>query len=73
MAAHQITQPIVLWISLQPTMSLRSEIISVQHLEPNESVGYGSNFVAEQPMTIELWLVAMPMVINVFRQQVLRF
>jgi len=45
------THSIADW-GLQPTMSLRSEIISVQHLEPNESVGYGSNFVAEQPMTI---------------------
>lgn len=45
------THSIADW-GLQPTMSLRSEIIAIQHLQANESVGYGSNFVAEQPMTI---------------------
>ena len=37
---------------LAPTMSLRSEIIAIQQLNPNESVGYGSNFIAEQPIKV---------------------
>ncbi|KXO81600.1 alanine racemase [Acinetobacter venetianus] len=37
---------------LAPTMSLRSELIAVQHLNPKESVGYGSSFVAERAMKI---------------------
>jgi len=37
---------------LAPTMSLRSEIIAVQQLNANESVGYGSSYVAEQPIRI---------------------
>ncbi|MBF7682171.1 alanine racemase [Acinetobacter sp. B5B] len=37
---------------LQPTMSLRSEIIAIQHVQPHESVGYGSTYIAKQPMKI---------------------
>ena len=37
---------------LAPTMSLRSELIAIQQLNANESVGYGSNFVAAHAMTI---------------------
>ncbi|WP_216070844.1 alanine racemase [Acinetobacter dispersus] len=37
---------------LAPSMSLRSEIIAVQELNANESVGYGSSYVAEQPIRI---------------------
>lgn len=37
---------------LAPSMSLRSEIIAVQELSANESVGYGSSYVAEQPIRI---------------------
>ena len=37
---------------LAPSMSLRSEIIAVQQLNANESVGYGSSYVAEQPIRI---------------------
>jgi len=37
---------------LAPTMSLRSELIAIQQLSADESVGYGSSFVAEQPITI---------------------
>lgn len=35
---------------LQPTMSLRSELIAVQALQAGDSVGYGSSFTAPQPM-----------------------
>ncbi|THU04452.1 alanine racemase [Lampropedia puyangensis] len=38
--------------NLLPTMSLRSAIIGVQHLQPGDTVGYGSRFVADSPMTI---------------------
>lgn len=37
---------------LQPAMTLRSELISVQHLQAGDSVGYGSTFTAEGPMRI---------------------
>ena len=37
---------------LQPTMSLNAKIIAVQSLQPGDSVGYGSSFVADQPMRI---------------------
>ncbi|MDL5030605.1 alanine racemase [Pelomonas sp. APW6] len=37
---------------LRPGMSLRAQVIAVQHLQPGDSVGYGSTFVAERPMRI---------------------
>ena len=38
--------------NLQPTMSLRSALISVRELQPGDSVGYGAIFTAERPMRI---------------------
>ena len=37
---------------LEPTMTLRTRLIAVQRLAPGDSVGYGSGFRAEAPMTI---------------------
>ncbi len=37
---------------LKPAMTLRSELISVQELQPGDSVGYGSVFSAEVPMRV---------------------
>ncbi|WP_353144640.1 alanine racemase [Acinetobacter pragensis] len=37
---------------LLPAMSLRSEIIGIQSLVQGQSVGYGSRFIADQPMRI---------------------
>jgi alanine racemase len=37
---------------LRPTMTLRSEIIGIQQLQAGDSVGYGSRFEAEGPMTV---------------------
>ena len=37
---------------LQPAMTLRAQLIAVQQLQPGDSVGYGSSFIAEQPMRI---------------------
>src|SRR5437867_8729197 len=37
---------------LQPTMSLTSRIIGVQHLVAGDTVGYGSTFIAEGPLRI---------------------
>lgn len=37
---------------LQPTMTLASRLIGVQQLQPGDSVGYGSRFVAEAPMRV---------------------
>ncbi|MFW1816462.1 alanine racemase [Acinetobacter guillouiae] len=38
--------------NLKPSMSLRSEIIAIQDLQPSETVGYGSKFTATQAMKI---------------------
>ena len=37
---------------LQPTMTLSSRIIGLQQLQAGDTVGYGSGFVADQPMRI---------------------
>lgn len=37
---------------LQPAMTLSSRIIGVQHLQPGDTVGYGSSFTADRAMTI---------------------
>jgi alanine racemase len=37
---------------LLPTMTLKSEVIGIQHLVPGESVGYGSRFQAARPMPV---------------------
>ena len=37
---------------LHPTMTLRSEVIGIQHIGAGDTVGYGSRFEAEGPMTI---------------------
>lgn len=39
-------------LGLAPVMTLRSEIIAVQHLQSGDRVGYGGTFMAEAPMTI---------------------
>ena len=37
---------------VQPTMTLSTRLIGVQHLQPGDTVGYGSRFRAESPMVI---------------------
>jgi alanine racemase len=37
---------------LLPAMTLRSRIIAVQHLQPGDTVGYGSSYTATQPQRI---------------------
>ncbi len=37
---------------LQPAMTLRSRLIAIQHLQPGDSVGYGSHYRAEQALRI---------------------
>ncbi len=37
---------------LQPAMTLRSELIAVQPLQPGDTVGYGSRYTAERAMRI---------------------
>ncbi len=44
-------QSIADW-NLQPTMSLRSQLIAVQNLQVGDGVGYGSAFVADKAMRI---------------------
>jgi alanine racemase len=43
--------PAAYW-GLQPTMSLRAQVIATQDLAPGDTVGYGSGFVAERRMRI---------------------
>jgi alanine racemase len=45
--AHDIAH----W-GLQPAMTLRSRLIGLQQLQPGDSVGYGSRFVADRAMRI---------------------
>ena len=41
------------WVSsLQPVMTLKSEIIAVRELEPNDSVGYGASWKCQRPSKI---------------------
>ncbi|MFT4193043.1 alanine racemase [Ottowia sp.] len=37
---------------LRPTMTLSSKLIAVNALQPGDSVGYGSTFVADRPMRV---------------------
>jgi alanine racemase len=37
---------------LQPTMTLRSRLIAVQHLKPGDTVGYGSSYTAREAQRI---------------------
>ncbi|WBX99948.1 alanine racemase [Ramlibacter tataouinensis] len=37
---------------LQPTMTLASRVIGVQQLQPGDTVGYGSRFVADAPLRV---------------------
>jgi alanine racemase len=39
-------------LDLKPAMTLESEIIAVQNLEPGDAVGYGATFRAQRPMRI---------------------
>jgi alanine racemase len=39
-------------VGLQPAMSLHSELIAVQDLQPGDTVGYGSMFTADRPMRV---------------------
>ena len=39
-------------LGLKPTMSLRSEVIALQHLSAGESVGYGSRYKTDVPIRI---------------------
>jgi alanine racemase len=45
--AHDIAH----W-GLQPTMTLRAQVIAVQSLQTGDAVGYGGSFVAERPLRI---------------------
>ena len=45
--AHDIAH----W-DLRPAMTLRSQLIATQQLQPGDTVGYGSTFSADQPMRI---------------------
>lgn len=37
-------------LNLQPVMTLRSELIAIQHLRKGDAVGYGAAYVADKPM-----------------------
>ena len=50
--APDFGQPDAVHAGLQAAMSLRSQVIATQQLETGDTVGYGSSFVAPQPMRI---------------------
>ena len=50
--ATPITSTSAASYGLKPAMSFTSEIISVQHLEAGDSVGYGARFTATQKMRV---------------------
>lgn len=50
--APDFGQPDAVNAGLQAAMSLRSQVIATQQLETGSTVGYGSTFVAQQPMRI---------------------
>ena len=37
---------------LQPGMTLSTKLLAVQELQPGDTVGYGSSFTADAPMTL---------------------
>lgn len=39
-------------LGLRPVMTLTSQIIAIQHLNPQDRLGYGGQFVADRPMRI---------------------
>jgi len=39
-------------LGLKPVMTLRSQLIAIQEIQPGERVGYGGTFTAERPMRI---------------------
>jgi alanine racemase len=39
-------------LGLQPAMTLSSEIIAIQNLQPGDAVGYGRRFMADQPTRV---------------------
>lgn len=39
-------------LGLQPAMTLTSQVIAVQHLEPSDRLGYGGSFIAGQPIRV---------------------
>ena len=50
--APDFGQPDACDAGLQAAMSLRSQVIAIQQLQVGDTVGYGSSFVAPQPMRI---------------------
>lgn len=50
--APDFGQPDAVEADLQATMSLRAQVIAIQHLQTGDTVGYGSSFTAPQPMRI---------------------
>jgi alanine racemase len=51
-SAPDFGQPNACAAGLQAAMSLRSQVIAIQQLQTGDTVGYGSTFVAPQPMRI---------------------
>jgi alanine racemase len=51
-SAPDYPQHDIAYWQLRPAMTLRSRLIATQALQPGDSVGYGSTFVAEAPMRI---------------------
>lgn len=41
-------------LNLKPVMSFTAEIIALNDIQPGESIGYGSHYVAKQPMNLAI-------------------
>jgi alanine racemase len=49
-----VPPPLATTIPLEAAMSLHSRVVAVKGVRPDEAVGYGATFVAEQPTTIAI-------------------
>jgi alanine racemase len=49
-----VPPPLATTVQLKPVMSLRSKVVAVKGMRPNEISGYGGRFVAGQPTTIAI-------------------
>ena len=49
-----VPPPLSTTLPLKPVMSLRSKVVAVKGMRPNEISGYGARFVADKPTTIAI-------------------
>ncbi|MBI4475549.1 MAG: alanine racemase [Acidobacteria bacterium] len=47
-----VPSPLATTIALEPVMTIKSRIVAVKGIRPDEAVGYGAQFMADEPKTI---------------------